>query len=146
MHQKTLHICFSFFALLHFHLISFGQLQQPQRLEIVMEGSERNDFDVLSADEQGIIVYREVKNRETRMEHKYQVILIDTALLNKQWEKSYYIHLKYIQIGFEYAQDYFYLLFQRNIESMKADLLYSAHKLLTQNVRHLPSSAIMQWN
>jgi hypothetical protein len=133
MHKKTITYLYLIFAFLHFHLISFAQLQQPQRLEIVMEDSERNDFEVLSADDQGIIVYREVRNTETRMERKYQVILIDTAL-NKQWENSYYVHLKYIQIGFEYAQDYFYLLFQRNTESMKADLYVLRVNLLTQNV------------
>jgi hypothetical protein len=48
MHKKTITYLYLIFAFLHFHLISFAQLQQPQRLEIVMEGSERNDFEVLS--------------------------------------------------------------------------------------------------
>ncbi|MCK5207256.1 MAG: hypothetical protein KAQ79_04525 [Cyclobacteriaceae bacterium] len=78
-------------------------------------------FEVVSADESGIVLYREVRNRESRMERKYQVILIDSTL-NKKWEKHYYIHLKYILRGFEYFGNYFYLLFQRNTESLKADL------------------------
>ena len=83
--------------------------------------SEDENFDVVSADEYGIVIYREVRNKETRMERKYQVILVDTAL-NKQWENSYYVHLKYIIRGFERFGRYFYLLFQRNTESLKADL------------------------
>jgi hypothetical protein len=112
-----------FFTLISvlFFLDSFGQLAQPQRLEIIMEKEDKEDFNVVSADEEGLILYREVRNRETRMEHKYQVILVDTAL-NRIWESNYYIHLKYVQIGFEYTDNYFYLLFQRNIESLKADL------------------------
>jgi len=107
-------------------LISLGnaalaQLEQPQRLEIIMEDQEKNDFEIVSAKEKGLVLYREVRNKETRMEHKYQVILVDTTL-NQVWESNYFIHLKYIQIGFEYAENYFYLLFQRNTESLKADL------------------------
>jgi hypothetical protein len=120
------------FLIAHFYLSSFGQIEQPRRLEIVLDKEEKESFDVVSAGEQGIILYREIRNRETRMEHKYQVILVDTAL-NKVWEKSYYIHLRYIQIGFEYAEDYFYLLFQRNIESLKADLFVLRINLHTQN-------------
>jgi hypothetical protein len=100
---------------------TFGQLQQPKRLELVMDDGEREDYRVVSANTRGIIVYRQVKNTETKMDRKYTVILIDTAL-NKVWEESYFIHLKYIQIGFEYADNYFYLLFQRNTESLKAEL------------------------
>ncbi len=121
------------FTLQHFYLFSFAQLEQPRRLEIILDKSEKESFNVVSAEEQGIVLYREVRNKETRMEHKYQVILVDTAL-NKVWEKSYYIHLRYIQIGYEYAEDYFYLLFQRNIESLKADLFVLRINLHTQNV------------
>lgn len=103
-----------------FFISSYAQLEQPQRIEIPME-DEDEYFNVVSAEERGLVVYREVRNRETRMEHKYQVIYMDTAL-NKIWENSYYIHLRYIIRGFEYAGDYFYLLFQRNTESLKADL------------------------
>ena len=80
-----------------------------------------DNFNVVAADEYGIVLYREVKNRETRMERKYQVILVDTTL-NKNWENSYYIHLRYIMRGWEFFGNHFYMLFQRNTESLKADL------------------------
>ncbi len=107
------------FSLLFF-VDLFAQIEQPGRIEIPME-DEDEYFDVVPADDKGIVLYREVRNRDTRMEHKYQVILIDTAL-NKKWENHYFIHLRYIIRGFEYFGDYFYLLFQRNTESLKADL------------------------
>lgn len=109
---------------------SMAQLEQPGRIEIPMENEDEN-FSVVSAGERGIVIYREVRNKETRMERKYQVILIDTAL-NKQWEDHYFIHLRYIIRGFEYCGDYFYLLFQRNTESLKADLFVLRINLETQ--------------
>ena len=111
-------------------LEGFAQLQQPGRIEIAMDEEDEN-FGVVSAHDYGIILYREVRNRETRMEHKYQVVLIDTAL-NKAWENSYYVHLRYIIRGFEYSGKYFYLLFQRNSESLKADLFVMRINLETQ--------------
>lgn len=103
-----------------FFIESFAQIEQSIRIEIPMEEEDEN-FEVVSADESGIVLYREVRNRETRMERKYQVILIDSAL-NKKWENYYYINLRYILRGFEHFENYFYLLFQRNTESLKADL------------------------
>ncbi len=101
-------------------IISFAQLEQPGRIEIPFE-DEDEYFEVVSAGENGIVLYREVRNRETRMERKYQVILIDSAL-NKKWENFYFINLRYIIRGYESFENYFYLLFQRNTESLKADL------------------------
>ncbi len=116
--KKNLVFIFIFFTLSIFE--SFAQLQQPGRIEIPME-DEDEDFSVIPAGEKGIVMYREVRNRETRMEYKYQVILVDTAL-NKVWENYYFINVRYVLRGWEYFGDYFYLLFQRNTESLKADL------------------------
>ncbi len=98
---------------------AFAQLQLPNRFEELIKRDE-DIFEPVSAGEYGIILYREVRNKDTKMERKYQVILVDTTL-NKTWEENYYIHLRYIQIGWEFCDKYFYMLFQRNIESLKAD-------------------------
>lgn len=103
-----------------FFIDSFAQVEQSNRIEFQIENEDEN-FNVVSADEMGIVLYREVRNRETRMERKYQVILVDSTL-NKKWEKHYFINLRYILRGFEYFGNHFYLLFQRNTESLKADL------------------------
>ena len=99
---------------------AMAQLEQPGRLEILLGENDEN-FNVLPANEKGIILYRTVKNEDTRTDYKYQVILVDTTM-HIAWEENYFISLKYIQIGFEYADNYLYLLFQRNTESLKADL------------------------
>ncbi|NJN27921.1 MAG: hypothetical protein HC819_19085 [Cyclobacteriaceae bacterium] len=107
-----------------------GQLQQPGRIEIAL-GEEDEDFDVVPAGDRGILLYRQVTNRETRMELKYQVILVDTTL-HIAWENHYYINLRYILRGYEYFGNYFYLLFQRNTENLKADLFVVRIDLNTQ--------------
>jgi hypothetical protein len=96
-----------------------AQVSQPVRIEIEMD-EEDETFTTISAGGKGIILYREVKNTETRMERKWQVYYLDTAL-NIQWENHYFVHLRYFNIGYEYNGDYFYMLFQQNIESVKAD-------------------------
>ncbi len=110
---------------------SYAQLVQPNRIEFPI-GSEDEDFGVISAKEKGIVLYREVRNRERRMDRKYQVILVDSTL-NIKWEAYYFINLRYIQIGYEVAGDYFYLLFQRNSESLKADLFVLRIDMRTKN-------------
>lgn len=120
-------------VLIIFFLLSLDalcQLQQPGRIEIEMEEYDQ-DFNVVAANEHGIVLYREVRNKETRMERKYQVILVDTTL-NTKWENSYYIHLRYIIRGWEFFGDHFYLLFQRNTESLKADLFVMRINLKTK--------------
>jgi len=126
--HKSFFICCILFCAINFDALA--QLEQPRRIEIIME-NEDDYFQVLSAEEKGIILYREVRNRETRMERKYQVVLVD-SLLNIKWQNDYYVHLKYIIKGFEYFDNHFYLLFQRNTESLKADLFVMRINLETK--------------
>ena len=121
---------FIFLLCIFFFVDSFAQLEQPGRIEIPIE-DEDDYFNVVSAEENGIVLYREVRNRETRMERKYQVIHVDSTL-NKKWENQYFINLRYILIGYEYSENYFYLLFQRNTESLKADLFILRIELNTK--------------
>jgi len=121
------------FLLILFILIghaSLAQLEQPGRLEIIMGDNDEN-FNVQSAGEKGIVLYRTVKNQETRTDYKYQVILVDTAM-HVAWEENYFISLRYVQIGYEYADNYLYLLFQRNTESLKSDLFVFRVNLYTR--------------
>jgi hypothetical protein len=94
-----------------FVIDTYAQLEQPGRIEIPIDDDDEY-FEVVSAGERGIVLYREVENRETRMERKYQVALIDTAI-NLKWESYFYIDLRYIMRGFEHFENHFYLLFSR---------------------------------
>jgi len=98
----------------------YGQDVAQKRLELPLENNDEF-FDVIPANDNGIFLYREVQNTETKMERKWEVYLIDTAL-DVVWQNNYYVHLRYVNIGYEYYGDYLYLLFQQNIESPKADL------------------------
>jgi len=108
------------FFLLLYTVPLVAQVEQPQRIELDIAMGD-NYFQVVSAGSKGLILYREVKNRETKMERKYEVYYLDT-LLNVVWKDYYYVHLRYYNIGFEYCDNYFYLLFQQNVNSLKADL------------------------
>ncbi len=105
-----------FFSGIH---LAPAQVEQPVRIEIEMEDDDEY-FTVIPADTLGLVLFREVKNRDTRMERKWQVYHLDTAL-NIISENHYYVHLKYINIGWEHCGQYFYMLFQQNVESVKAD-------------------------
>ena len=98
----------------------WAQIDQPQRIELDIELGD-DYFNTVSAGSKGLFLYREVKNRETKMERKFEVYFLDTAL-NVVWEENYYVHLRYYNIGYEYCDKYFYLLFQKNVNSLKADL------------------------
>lgn len=97
-----------------------AQVEQPQRIKLDIAFGD-NYFQTVSAGSRGLILYREVKNRETKMERKYEIYYLDTAL-NIVWKEYYFVHLRYYNIGFEYCDNYFYLLFQQNVNSLKADL------------------------
>ncbi len=98
----------------------WAQVQQPQRIEVDL-GSDDKYFEVINAGSRGLVFYREVRNRDTKMERKYEVYFLDT-MLHVVWKEYYYVHLRYYNIGFDYYGDYFYLLFQQNTNNIKADL------------------------
>jgi len=95
---------FLFILFIFISQASLAQLEQPGRLEILMDDDEEN-FNVQSAGEKGIVLYRTVKNQETRTDQKYQVLLVDTTM-HIAWEEYYFVNLRYIQIGYEYADNF----------------------------------------
>ncbi len=110
--------CFCLFAV--YSLMVYGQVKQPQRIEVDLEAGDKY-FEIINAGNNGLIMYREVKNRETKMERKYEVYYLDT-MLHVVWKEYYFVNLRYYNIGHEYYGNYFYLLFQQNVNSVKADL------------------------
>ena len=98
----------------------WAQVEQPQRIDFDV-ASFQNYFHTVSAGSKGLLLYREIKNRETKMERKIEVYFLDMDL-NVVWHEYYYVHFRYYNIGFEYCDKYFYLLFQQNVNSLTADL------------------------
>ncbi|MGF1638210.1 MAG: hypothetical protein ACFCUU_14115, partial [Cyclobacteriaceae bacterium] len=90
--------------------IAWGQFNQPKRIEVSL-GEDEKYFNVVSAEEDGIFLYREVKNTETKRDRKWQVPYLDTAL-NVVWNNDYYVDLRYMVRGYGYYGGYFYLLYE----------------------------------
>jgi hypothetical protein len=107
-----------------------AQVQQPRRIEIEM-GEDDNRFKVVSAEEEGLVAYREVRNTETRLERKWEIYHLDT-LLEVVSQDYYFIDLRYVNIGYEYSNGYFYMLFQQNVDSPRADLYLLRVSLLNR--------------
>jgi hypothetical protein len=86
-----------------------AQVVQPGRFEIMLEPYD-NYFTTISADEEGIIMYRETKERNAEGHIGWQVIMLDTALQEK-WRELFYIDQEYFINGYDYHQGKLYLLF-----------------------------------
>ncbi|MCC5930684.1 MAG: hypothetical protein JJU28_15680 [Cyclobacteriaceae bacterium] len=95
----------------------WAQFNQPGRIEVPL-GDDDTFFSVVSAEEDGLFLFREVKNLETRKDRKWQVQYLDTAL-NVIWDNSYYVDLRYRVRGYGYYGGYFYLLYEEQTQFAK---------------------------
>ncbi len=105
----------SFTALLLFIFVTHGisQVLQPERVEIEIKESE-NDFTVVSADEEGIIIFRKDElnyNNREKGKNSWEFIKYDTSL-KEQWKRTYGIDINYELIGYDYENGQLVLLFQ----------------------------------
>jgi hypothetical protein len=114
-----------------------AQVEQTQRIEFELNDEDDRVFNIVTAGEEGLVLYREVKNRETRMERKWEVIHLDTTL-SVLWRNYYYVDLRYIYSGWEYCDGQFYMLFRQNVESIKANL-----QILRLNLDNQQSSTFL---
>ena len=96
-----------------------GQVQQPLRVEVELE---RNDdhYRVMSMEENGIVLFRELAQGFERGNKTWEVVRLDTllqAVLTENYKLPYAAEL----LGYEYRKDYFYLLFRMG-QYVKDDL------------------------
>jgi len=87
----------------------FAQVHQPSRFEITLKNND-NYFDVLSAEENGIIIFRETRER-SREGVKWEIIKLDSNLV-ESWKKFPYFKFEYRFTGYAYADGKFHLLFK----------------------------------
>lgn len=109
-----------FFIFLFFITTSIiAQIEQPGRFEIELDVFD-DEFNVLSGDDDGLLVYKPLGFFDGRSE-LWKFIKLDTAL-NLQWQKDYYIDRSLVYRGFDYSGSNFSLLFQIT-EQNSLDLL-----------------------
>jgi len=106
MHNKlliTAGFCFCSIWLL-------GQIEQPRRYEASIKDGE-DYYTLLSANENGLVLFRETKELDRKKGHLWEMIKLDTAL-NEEWKYLHYINITYQFLGYDYSDDYVYLLFK----------------------------------
>ncbi len=87
----------------------FAQVYQPSRFEITLKSND-NYFDVLSAEQNGIIIFRETRER-SREGNQWEIIKLDSNLV-ESWKNYPYFKFEYKYTGYAYADGKFYLLFK----------------------------------
>ena len=89
-----------------------AQIEQPVRYELKKINKE-NYYSVVSADEFGIVIFRESNEKQMVKEQLWEVIMLDTDL-NEKWKKDFKFDKQLSFVGYEYRNNYFYLLFRKN--------------------------------
>lgn len=87
----------------------FAQVQQPDRFEIELTPYEES-YNVLSGDDQGVLVYREMSEYQSGSQ-LWKFTMLDTTL-TEQWEKQYYLDRSHVYKGYDYDDNNFYFLFE----------------------------------
>ena len=89
---------------------TFAQIVQPERIEIVVDDNS-NDFVVVSADEQGLVLFRDTDERAERGKKLWEFIYYDTSL-KEQWKRTYALDYALSLRGYDYDRGQLCVLFQ----------------------------------
>ena len=87
----------------------FAQVQQPDRFEIELTPYEES-YNVLSGEEQGVLVYREMSEYQSGSQ-LWNFTMLDTTL-TEQWQRQYFMDRSHIYKGYDYDEKNFYFLFE----------------------------------
>lgn len=101
-----------------------GQIAQPARFEV--EIPDGHDFEVVSAGEGGLLLFRETQNTHKTADQLWEIVKLDTAL-NVFWRKEYFMPADLTLLGQYFENGQLYLLFRsqnpnkRNLELFTVD-------------------------
>jgi hypothetical protein len=105
-----------------------SQIEQPRRAEIELRPQE-NFFTVVSAEEKGLIMFREkddiVKNGTTA----WEFIKYDTGL-HQEWIQNYNVEFDQEFLGYDYSRNDLFLLFKRG------NYQQSEYKMIRMNLNN----------
>lgn len=97
----------------------FGQVEQPHRFEFEINSYD-DYFDIINGEEDGLLLIRQVNERNRQGDPLFEILKLDTTL-SLVWEKKMYIS-RYLEYrGYDYFKDSFYLLF-KNVKGNSKDL------------------------
>jgi len=90
--------------------LSSAQIVQPDRIEIEVESSS-NEFVVVSADENGLLIFRDSEERDKKGKHIWEFLKYNTAL-EQEWKRTLSLESDYILRGYDYDKGQVCILFQ----------------------------------
>jgi hypothetical protein len=90
-------------------LTGLAQVQQPERYEVVLENFDEF-FEVISAEEEGVIIFRETREK-SREGRQWEIIRLDTTL-TEIWKKNQYFKFEYHFVGYAHSAGKFHMLFK----------------------------------
>lgn len=97
---------------------TWAQIVQSERIEIEVERSS-NDFVVVSAEERGLMLFRETEERQRDGTKLWEFIYYDTNLQEK-WKRAYALSSLLTLRGYDYDQGQLCILFQKGQYQDKA--------------------------
>lgn len=110
-----------------------AQITQPQRFEVEVKSTD-DIHNIFSADEMGLLMYRESSERGERGMKKWEFTSIDTDL-KARWTKLYDIDLEYDLLGYAYGNKNAFYLFRAGL-SIKDDFVIIAMDVVTGDTVH----------
>lgn len=121
----------------------WGQVKQPLRVEVELERYE-DHYMVMSMQENGIVLFRELQHFDQRGKRAWEVVKLDT-LLQKVFTKNHILDYGAELLGYEYRDGYFYLLFRMG-EYQKDDLKIIKMDMNTSEDQHFDIKQIVPVN
>jgi hypothetical protein len=96
---------------LMFPLLLLGQLVQSERFEMEFNNNE-DYFNVINIGPQGLMLFRELRNKSGFRENTWEIIQIDTTF-QEVWRTEMTIDTKFRMTGYDFRDHSFYLLFSK---------------------------------
>jgi len=90
-----------------------GQINQPLRMEVDLKRQD-NHYMVMSMEEKGIVLFRELQYIPDIRKKAWEVVRLDTTLQNILTQ-YYYLDYEAELLGYEYRANHFYLLFRMGL-------------------------------
>jgi len=90
--------------------LGLSQIVQPDRIEIEVENSS-NEFVVVSANENGLILFRDSEERDDKGNHLWEFLKYDTNL-EQEWQRLLALDPEFTLRGYDYDKGQLCVLFQ----------------------------------
>ncbi len=119
-------VSFLFLIAILFSSVVFGQISQPTRYEIEIDKLDE-PYNIVSAEENGIYIFKAQEDKNTKKENSWEIIRIDTSLQEVS-RHEVLIDDKFTFRGYSYQNGQFVMLFQEGIEYAE-DLLFITFKV-----------------